>query len=234
MKIVDGKLVAEGEEETAALKAMADAGEAGIAGLKTKNSELLGKLSQFKQFEGIDPEKYRTMEQAAAKIEEDRQLKAGEFDNVKKQIIAAHGVEKAALEAKIESLNKSVTENVLKAQITDAIAKADGSTLLLSPHVASRTKLDDNYHPIVIDESGNVRVKADGTPMVISDLIAEMKLDVANFGGAFKASGASGSGQQPSINGGKSGPVTIKREAYNQMDSTAQAAHFKAGGKLED
>lgn len=195
MKLVDGKLVAEGDEETAALRAMVD-GE--VAGLKGKNSELLSKLSQFKQFDGIDPEKYRSMESAATKLEEERLLKAGEFDNLKKQLLDAHGKEKAALEAKIESLNKSVTENVLKAQITDAIAKADGSTLLLSPHVASRTKLDENYHPVVVDESGNVRVKADGTPMAIADLIAEMKTDVANYGGAFKASGANGSGQQQS------------------------------------
>lgn len=195
MKLVDGKLVAEGDEETAALRAMVD-GE--VAGLKTKNSELLGKLGQFKQFDGIDPEKYRSMETAATKLEEERLLKAGEFDNLKAQLLAAHGKEKATLEAKIESLNKSVTENVLKAQITDAIAKADGSTLLLSPHVASRTKLDENYHPVVVDDSGNVRVKADGIPMAISDLIAEMKLDVANFGGAFKASGATGAGSQGS------------------------------------
>ena len=231
MQIIDGKAVYTDATEEAAFKTLLDEG---TSGLKGKNSELLGKLSQFKQFEGIDPEKYRTMEAQAAKIEEDRLLKAGEFDNVKKQIIEAHGKEKAALEAKIETLNKSVTENVLKAQITDAIAKADGSTLLLSPHVASRTKLDDNYHPVVVDDSGNVRVKADGTPMAIADLIAEMKIDVANFGGAFKASGANGSGQQASNSNGNPAVKTMTRDAFSQLPPAGQSAFSVGGGTITD
>lgn len=208
MKIENGQAVGETPEEIAALKAMVE-GE--VAGLKGKNSELLGKIAAFKPLEGIDPEKYRSMESAAAKIEEDRAIKAGEFDSIKKQMLDAHGKEKASLEAKITTISKSLEENVLKAQITDAIAKADGSTLLLSPHVASRTKLDENYHPVVVDDAGNVRVKADGKPMTISDLITEMKTDVDNYGGAFKASGASGSGSQQS--NGQSGNDLSKLSA---------------------
>lgn len=224
MKVVDGKLVAEGDEETAALKAMLDEN---VAGLKNKNSELLADLAKLKPLKDIDVNEYKTLKEKAEQAEQDRLLKAGEFDNLKKQLLDAHGKEKATLEAKIEALNKSVTENVLKAQITDAIAKADGSTLLLSPHVASRTKLDENYRPVVTDESGNVRVKADGTPMAIADLIAEMKTDVANYGGAFKASGANGSGQQ------QSNTHTQGNDKYAGMKATDRITAAREAGQTK-
>ena len=198
MKIVDGKVVAENDEEVAALKAQI---ESEVAGLKSKNSELLGKLKEYDPLKGIDPNEYKTLKEQAAKIEEDRAIKAGEFDSVKKQIIDAHSKEKAAWDAERSTLKNAVTENVLKAQITDAITKADGSSLLLSHHVASKTKLDENYRPVVVDDSGNMRVKADGTPLAISDLIAEMKADVANFGGAFKSPAAGGAGSSSSAAG---------------------------------
>jgi len=50
----------------------------------------------------------------------------------------------------------------------------------------------------------------------------------------YKASGASGSGSTGSTGTGKNAPAVIKRAQYDTMDPTAQAAHFKAGGKLED
>jgi len=52
----------------------------------------------------------------------------------------------------------------------------------------------------VIDESGNVRVDAQGKPLPITALIAEMKSDVQTFGRAFEPSGASGAGSQSSNN----------------------------------
>lgn len=231
MKVENGQAVFDSPEEEAAFKTLADAQ---VAGLKTKNSELLGKISQFKQFEGIDPAEYKTLKEQAAQAEEARALKAGEFDNLKKQLLDAHGKEKATLEAKIETLNKSVTENVLKAQITDAIAKADGSTLLLSPHVGRFTKLDENYRPVVTDESGNVRVKADGTPMAIADLIAEMKTDVANYGGAFKASGANGSGQQQSNGTTVPKITTMKRNDFETKNADEKMHLMKSGVQLID
>ena len=195
MKIVDGKLTAENDEETAALKAMVE-GE--VAGLKGKNAELLGKLKTFDNLKGIDPDEYKALKEQAAKDEETRAVKAGEFDNLKKQLIEAHGKEKKALEDKIAALGKSLEENVLIATATQAIAQEKGSALLLMPHVRSRTKLDDNGNPVVVDESGNVRVGSDGKPLTISQLIAEMKADIPTFGRAFDGAGATGSGSRQS------------------------------------
>lgn len=199
MKIVDGKAVAETPEEEAALKALA---EEHAAGLKNKNSELLGKLKELDKLKDINPDEYKALKEQAAKLEEERLKKEGDFDNLKKQLLDAHGKEKAALESQLATLRKSLEENVLIATATQAIAAEKGVPTLLMPHVRSRTKLDDNGQPVVIDESGKVRVAADGKPLTITALIAEMKADVNTFGRAFEPSGASGAG---STGGGGAG-----------------------------
>lgn len=230
MKIVDGKAVAETPEEEAALKSLA---EDHAAGLKNKNSELLGKLKELDKLKDIDPDEYKKLKTQAEKAEEERAMKAGEFENLKKQLIEAHTKEKQALEAKLATLHKSLEENVLIATATQAIAAEKGVAALLMPHVRSRTKLDENGQAVVIDESGNVRVDAQGKPLPITALIAEMKSDVQTFGRAFEPSGASGSGSQGSNN--HSGQQKTMTRADFDAKSQAERAEFaKAGGKVID
>ncbi len=200
----------------------------------TLKREAAEKRKALQALEGIDPEKYKTLEAQAAKAEEERAIKAGEFDNLKKQLVEAHAREKATWEAEKAKLSKSLEENVLIATATQAIATEKGSALLLMPHVRSRTKLDDNGNPVVIDESGNVRVGADGKPLSIAALITEMKADVATFGRAFEASGASGSGSQQSNGNGQQGAKVMKRSAFDQLNPAAKVEFSKGGGRLED
>lgn len=221
MKIVDGKAVAETPEEEAALKALA---EDHAAGLKNKNSELLGKLKELDKLKDIDPDEYKKLKTQAEKAEEERAMKAGEFENLKKQLIEAHTKEKQALEAKLATLHKSLEENVLIATATQAIAAEKGVAALLMPHVRSRTKLDDNGQAVVVDESGNVRVDAQGKPLPITALIAEMKSDVQTFGRAFEPSGASGSGSQ-----GSNGTGTANK--YEGMSPTERMTAARAAGQ---
>lgn len=221
MKIVDGKAVAETPEEEAALKALA---EEHAAGLKNKNSELLGKLKELDKLKDIDPDEYKKLKTQAEKAEEERAMKAGEFENLKKQLIEAHTKEKQALEAKLATLHKSLEENVLIATATQAIAAEKGVAALLMPHVRSRTKLDENGQAVVIDESGNVRVAADGKPLPITALIAEMKADVQTFGRAFEPSGASGSGSQGSNASGTA-------NKYEGMSPTERMTAARAAGQ---
>ncbi|MDA3971341.1 MAG: hypothetical protein PF442_08315 [Desulfobulbaceae bacterium] len=191
MKIEDGKLVAETDEEATTLKAMVDES---VKGLKTKNSELLGEIAKYKPLKGIDPERYKTLEEQAAKAEEDRAVKAGEWDSVKKQLLDAHAKDKTSWEEEKATLRKSLEDNVLIATATQAIAAEKGSLKLLMPHVRTLTKLDESGRPVVVDEDGQVRVGSDGKPLAIAQLVAEMKEDVEGYGGAFASSGATGSG----------------------------------------
>lgn len=225
MKIVDGKAVAETPEEEAALRATV---ETEVSGLKAKRDELLGKLKEFDPLKGIDPNEYKTLKEQAAKAEEERALKAGEFDSVKKQLVEAHAKEKAAWDTEKATLRQSLENNVLIASATQAIAAEKGSALLLMPHVRSRTKLDDAGNPVVVDDTGNVRIDAQGKPMSINALIAEMKADVATFGRAFDGSGIGGAGSNPG-QGGKPQGRTMSRTEYEQTDPYTRGALMKDG-----
>jgi hypothetical protein len=231
MKIEDGKLVAENDEETTALKEMT---EESVKGLKSKNSELIGKLKTFDAYKDIDPDEYRTLKDSAAKAEEERALKAGEFDSVKKQLLDAHAKEKTTWEEEKTTLRKSLEDNVLIATATQAIAAEKGSSLLLMPHVRTRTKLDETGRPVVIDEDGQVRVGADGKPLAIAQLVAEMKADVDTFGRAFDASGANGGGTPPPGTPPNKQQKTMTRAQFDDSDTGTKMEFSKAGGKVVD
>ena len=221
MKIENGNVIPETDEEKAALSAFVDKEKSGLI---AKRDELLGKLKELDKLKDIDPDEYRKLKTQAEKTEEERAMKAGEFENLKKQLIEAHQKEKQALEAKLATLHKSLEENVLIATATQAIAAEKGVAALLMPHVRSRTKLDDNGQAVVIDESGNVRVDAQGKPLPITALIAEMKSDVQTFGRAFEPSGASGSGSQGSNAAGST-------NKYEGMSPTERITAARAAGQ---
>lgn len=205
MKIENGKAVFENDEEKAAYESLLNNE---TKGLKEKNGELLGKLKGFDKFKDVDPEEYAKLKEQASKDEEDRAKAAGEWDKLKQQMADAHAKEMKKRDDRIGALEKSLEEQVLVAQATQAIATEKGSPLLLMPHVRSRTKLDESGKPVVVDDAGNIRVDGQGQPMTIQALIAEMKADVATFGRAFDASGASGAGSQSSSGGAQQQPKT--------------------------
>lgn len=221
MKIENGNVIPETDEEKAALSAFVDKEKSGLI---AKRDELLGKLKELDKLKDIDPDEYKKLKTQAEKTEEERAMKAGEFENLKKQLIEAHTKEKQALEAKLATLHKSLEENVLIATATQAIAAEKGVAALLMPHVRSRTKLDDNGQAVVVDESGNVRVDAQGKPLPITALIAEMKSDVQTFGRAFEPSGASGSGSQSS-----NGTGTANK--YEGMSPTERMTAARSSGQ---
>ncbi len=229
MKIVDGKVVAETEEEKTALGATL---EADTTGLKSKNAELIGKLKELKKLEGIDADEYRTLKEQAAATEAEKLKAAGNWEAREKQLLDAHKKEIDTLSGKLSTLGKSLEENVLIATASQAIAAEKGSAKLLMPHVRSQTRLDDNGRPVVVDEAGNVRIDAAGKPFTISALIAEMKADVVTFGRAFEPSGSSGSGSQGST--GSGGGKTINIADFNNLKPTARAAYMASGGTLQE
>jgi hypothetical protein len=93
----------------------------------------------------------------------------------------------------------------------------------------------ENGKTIALDASGNQifsKVKP-GEPAGFDEAMQVLFDSHPMKDSLYKASGASGSGAQQN-NGNAKTVVTIKRSQFETMDPTAQAAHFKAGGKLED
>lgn len=191
MKIENGKAIPETDEEKAALRALVDEE---TTGLKSKNGELLGKLKGLEALKDIDPEEYKRLKKQAEDAEAERLKIAGNWEAREKQLLDAHQKEMDKLRAENTTLKTSLEENVLKATAIQAIAAEKGSDVLLMPHVRSRTKLDESGNPVVVDDQGNVRIDAQGKPLTIPALVAEMKADVATFGRAFDGTGAGGGG----------------------------------------
>lgn len=198
MKIENGNVVPETEEEKAALTAMVEKEKSGLI---AKRDELMGKLKGFEAYKDIDPEEYKKLKKQAADAEAEKLKIAGNWEAREKQLLDAHKKELDARDAKIATLSTSLEENVLKATAVQAIAAEKGSSTLLMPHVRSRTKLDDSGNPVVVDDQGNIRIDAQGKPLTIPALIAEMKADVATFGRAFDGSGIGGAGSNPGQGG---------------------------------
>jgi len=232
MKIVDGKVVPETEEEKAALGATL---EADVSGLKTKNAELLGKLKELKKLEGVDPDEYQTLKQQAAALEAERLKKSGEFDTLKTQLLTAHQKEIEARNQRETLLKSTLEQHLIDAEATRSIADAKGVPLLLLPHVKSRVRVEEDngkYVTKVLDTAGNYRVKSDGSLFGINDLVAEMKADVQTFGRAFEPSGASGSGATGSSGGGSG--KTMPTDQFTALSPKDRAAFMASGGKLQE
>ena len=233
MKIVDGKVVAETEEEQAALGATV---EADVSGLKTKNAELLAKIKEQKKSDAIDHDEYQTLKQQAAEAEANRLKKSGEFDTLKGQLVTAHQKEIEARNQREVTMKAALEQHLIDSEATRSITDAKGSSRLLLPHVKSMVRVEEDggrYVTRVVDPlTGSPRVKADGSYMSIAELVAEMKADVTVFGRAFEPSGSSGSGSQQSSGAG--GQKTMPLPQFNELSPVAKSQYMAGGGTLTD
>ena len=231
MEVIDGKAVFSNKDEEAAFKTLLDAE---VTGLKAKNAEILGKLKEFDPLKGIDPAEYRTLKEQAAKAEEEKLLLRGDFESVRKQDHERFAKELTAAQEREAKLLSVVKEKSLTTAAVSALAAEKGAEALLLHHVLRQSKLDDNYQPIVVDDSGNARFGKDGKPMTIRDLVLEMKADVTTYGRAFDPSGQSGSGSQQSNGTGGTTIKTMTRTEWDSKDHASRAEFAKSGGKVVD
>ena len=233
MKIVDGNVIAETEEEKTALRAVIDEEKAGVL---RKNAELIVKLKELKNLEGVELNEYQTLKQQAADAEANRLKKSGEFDTLKEQLVKAHQKEIETRTQREKLLTSSLEQHLIDAEATRSITDAKGSSLLLLPHVKSRVRVEEEggrYVTKVIDPAtGSPRMKSDGAFFGIADLVAEMKADVATFGRAFEPSGAAGSGATGSNGGGGSGAIT--RATFDALSPQQRHATVLKGTTITD
>ncbi|QAY93653.1 hypothetical protein [Pseudomonas sp. ACM7] len=171
-------------ENPAIKAAIATAVEASVSGLKTKNTELLGKLkdttgklTQFEtQFEGIDIDAVKGLLSRAGQDEETKLLTEGKVDEVfnrrterlradtDKQLktITARAEKAEAFAAKFQGkvLGDSVRGAALKA---GALPEATDDIILRAKGVFS---LNDEGEAVAVDESGQTILGKDGkTPL---------------------------------------------------------------------
>lgn len=214
------------------------------AGLKAKNEELLAKLAKGKLTEEEqtavekDQKELEEFRKTQSSAEEERALKAGEFDKLKEQLVKKHVKEMETEKGISAKLKASLEANLIDAASLAAISTAKGSTVILLPHVKRHVKmveLNGSFVARVVDQAGTIRIGDEqGNPMSIDQLVAEMKTDEV-FAPVFEGSGAGGGGTPPSGGGGKPpSNKTMSRTEFGQLDPGQKAAYMKEGGTLTD
>ena len=205
-----------------------------VAGLKAKNSELLGSQktlkdevstldAALKRFDGIDPEAVSAILKRFTDDEESKLIAAGKIDEVLDKRTArmkeAHQKETAALQAKIERYSAHVLGDVIRAAgqeagihksaVEDAIARAKGVFVV-----------DDNGE--LVAREGALDSK--GKPLSPKAWLADMKELAPHW---FPAPQGGGSGHGGTNIAGKKRSDMSAEEKHAFIQQHGQQAYLK-------
>ncbi len=191
--------------------------EAATAGLKANRDELLKESKAAKAklaaYDGVDPEEFKKLKQAADEAEQKRAAAQGDFESLKRQLVEKHGTELSAKDAAIAKRQAALEKRLVQAELTAAIARHKGDPDLLLPHGSRYVKVketEQDFEAFIADESGNPRyADGKGTPMSFDDLVTQVLLP--KYPRAFEGTGSSGGGAAKST-GGAGGARVIPRD----------------------
>lgn len=184
-------------------------------GLEKSHRELLAETKKakdaLKNYDGLDPEKYKKLEAAAEEAERKKLAAEGDFESLKKQLVEKHGSEIGEKDKQIAKRQAALEKRLVQAELTAAIAKHKGDADLLLPHGSRFVKVrevENDFEAFVVDEAGNQRF-ADGkaTPMSFDDLVTQVL--IPKYPRAFDGTGSSGGGASKSSAGSAGGPRVI-------------------------
>jgi hypothetical protein len=186
------------------------------AALEANRNQLLKEAKEAKKaldaFKGVDPARFRELEEAAAEAERKRAEASGDWKVREQQLLTKSQQEIDAREGRIKSLSSALERRLVDAEATKAIADAKGSAKVLLPHIKSQVKVveeEGEFVVHVVDAKGNQRIgDAKGAPMTIAQLVEEMKQD-PDFALNFAGSGSSGGGASKSTASGGGSPKVI-------------------------
>lgn len=205
-----------------------------VSGLKTKNSELLGKLKErdenLKRFDGIDPDAVRGILKRFSDDEEAGLIANGKIDEVldkrtermrgdsdKKIKAAVERAEKA--EALASKFTKRVLGDVIRSAAlkTGVLATAADDIILRSQGVFT---LNEDGEAVAIDKDGNPVMGKDGkTPLSPAEWAESLKDTAPHLWPAAEGSGAGGH---------KPGGGSLKR---SQMSAKQKSDYIRAHGQ---
>ena len=209
---------------------------------RASNVTLLKERDELKQrFEGIDPDEVRKLAAAKQKLEEERQLKAGETDKVIEARLKAaraewekvHGVvvgERDALHGRLTAIQ------IDQAVVSEATKRGLRPTAL--PDVTARARQTFklvNGVPQAFEADGQLaRVGKDGvTPMTLAEWVDALVADAphlfeANAGGGAAGSGSGGAGNRSARNPFRKESWNLTEQMKLQKTDPQLAARLKA------
>lgn len=162
MKLSDMLKAAGASQEAidAALKMEADLSTANTES-KDRRLEIKNLKEQMSKFEGIDPDKYKEAQDALAKLEEEKNIKAGDFEKIKKTLVENHQKETEKLSTEKEKWRKkyetlSIDNAIITVAAKNRAIKPEDVAQLVRPH-------------IFMDEEGNATIQKEGKPLLNSE-----------------------------------------------------------------
>lgn len=166
-------------------------------------------------YDGVDPEKYKQLESAAAEADRKKATAEGDFKSLETQLKDLHKKEIDGKEVKIGKLTKAVEKRAIRNELTAALIKAGALPDMIDLLVERGEKhgrlkeTDDDYASFIADEKGNPLV-ADGAGTAMTwDVFVEQKLKT-QYPRAFEGTGSSGGGAPKSNPGGGGSPKVIQ------------------------
>ncbi len=215
-------------------------GEA-VTGLKTKNSELLGKLKaagdDLKRFDGIDPVAVRTILSKFASDEEAALLAKGEIDKVlNNRTERMQGEHAKAIKAEQDKWAKSeakaskLAARTLAGAIVEAAVKAGvrkGATEDVVLRGQSLWRLNDDGDPVAMNGEEVVLGKDGKTPLSPMEWAESLRETASHLFESAQGSGALGStgAQDKTVRKGK---APERKDFKTDIDYTKAAAKFHA------
>lgn len=180
---------------------------------------------------------YQTLKAAQAKAEEERQRKAGEFDNLRKQLVDKHAAEVAERDKRIQAAEDRLRRTVIGlafAGASDLFGKdaltiygAKAAERIFADHV----DLDEDGSVVVKNRSGNVILDAEtGKPASFSVAMRELIDSLPDKNDHLRGSGKTGSGSSGGGQPGSPADITelTARAARGDKDAIAQLRNRRA------
>ena len=170
--------------------------EQATQGLKAKNSELIGKVKDYsdklKTFDGIDPEKTRSVLAKLDQDEDARLVAEGKLDevvekrvmNMKKDFDTKYTDLTEQLEQERAQVgafkSKAISAEIVKAGTSVGVLNTALNDVILRSQ--GQFSIDDKGNVVAVDGDGNVVYDADGTtPLSVENWVNTLKKDAPHL-----------------------------------------------------
>jgi hypothetical protein len=190
---------------------------------RTRAKEAAEKL---RTYDGVDPAKFKELQQAAEQAEKDKLTKAGEWDKLREKLVADHNAEIAkkddvikTQQGMIDRLESDIGRTIRSHKVaTEATVAEAINPSVVEMIVETKTKIETNEDGarkiVVLDAEGNpdIDIKT-GKPKTVAQLLADMKSS-KEYAHLFKG-GAAGAGSGTENFNGKSVKNPWRAESHN-------------------
>jgi hypothetical protein len=169
-------------------------------------------------------DRYKALEATAAKAEEDRKRKAGEWDSLRTQLAEKHANELKERDSKLSTLSERFKSTVVRAEFgatTDYFGGSETSKTILDVDLGMAAlgryvhveDTDDEvgYRVVVKKPNGDLIIGDDGNPAPFADAIGELIKLLPNKDRILRGSGKTGSGNSGGSKTTTSGVIDTRR-----------------------